>query len=55
MSFFERFLGFLEHSQKVLAAADPPDDVGAWSPFGVRARKRDRSIYLHALLNTANG
>jgi hypothetical protein len=38
-----------------LAAADPPDDVGAWGAAGVRARKRDRAIYLHALLATTDG
>jgi len=51
----ERLLGVSKHSQEILAAADPIDDAGPWGATGVRARKCDRSIYLHALLTTARG
>ena len=55
MSFLKDFWAFLSTRKKVLAVADPPDDAGAWGASGVRARKRDRPIYLHAFLTTADG
>ncbi len=53
MSFLKDFWAFLSTRKKYWLLPILLMMLAAWGAAGVRARKRDRSIYLYALLTTA--